>query len=129
MPSEFMTILLRRRSLHLTNELLVAVLFLFLRAVAVGALDAELFESVLERAKGEAEELGGLRDVVVGALHRLQDEVALHVLEVDALRRELETRALGGGRLLADFEREVFDRDVVGPRREEGGPRGRLHPP
>src|SRR6185369_11133944 len=91
-------------------------LFLFVpRARALRALDAELLKTILERSEGKAEELRGLCYVVVGSLHGLHDEVALHVLEVDALGGKLEARALRGrSRLKSHFERQVFGGDVVG---------------
>ena len=70
------------------NVFCAALWLLFFVAVpAVGFFDAEFFQTVLEGAEGEAEELGGLRDVVVRLLHRLRDQVALDVFEVDPLRR------------------------------------------
>ena len=65
-------------------------LLFFVAVFAVRFFDAEFFQTVLEGAEGEAEEFGSLGDVVVGVLHRLRDEIALDVFEIDALRRELK---------------------------------------
>ena len=62
-------------------------LLFFVAVFAVGFFDAEFFQAVLKRAEGEAEEFGGLRDVVVRLLHRLRDQIALDVFEVDPLSR------------------------------------------
>ena len=62
-------------------------LLFFVTVFAVGFFDAEFFQPVLEGAEGEAEEFGGLRDVVVRLLHRLRDQIALDVFEVDPLSR------------------------------------------
>jgi len=51
----------------------------------IRALDAEFFETVLQRAEGEAQEFRRFRDVVVRLLHRLRYQVALDVFEVDPL--------------------------------------------
>ena len=62
-------------------------LLFFVAVSAVGFFDAEFFETVLEGAEGEAEEFGGLGDVVVRLLHRLRDQIALDVLKVDTFGR------------------------------------------
>ena len=56
----------------------------------VGFFDAEFFQAILKSAEGEAEEFGGFGDVVVGLLHRLRDQVALDVFEVDSFSRQFE---------------------------------------
>ena len=56
-------------------------------AGTVSFLDAELFQPILQSAKREAEELCRLRDVVIRLLHRLRDQIALDILEVDAFSR------------------------------------------
>src|SRR6185369_1988129 len=65
-------------------------LFFAFVVVAVRLLDAKLFQAVLKRAEGEAQQFGGFGDVVVGLLHRLRDEIALDVFEIDAFGRQLE---------------------------------------
>ena len=56
-----------------------------------GFLDPKLFQTILQRAKRQAEQLGRLCDVVVGLLHRLHDQIAFDVFETDAFRRQLES--------------------------------------
>jgi hypothetical protein len=55
--------------------------------VTVGFLDAELFQTILKRPKGEAEEFGGFGDVVVRLLHCLRDQVAFDVFKIDPFGR------------------------------------------
>ena len=62
-------------------------LLVLVQILAIRLLDAKLFQTVLQGAESEAEEFGGLGDVVVGLLHRLRDQVALDVFEVDSFGR------------------------------------------
>ena len=83
----------------------------FIPAFPVRLFDAEFFEAVLERAEGEAEQLGRLRDVVVGLLHGLYDEVALDLFKRDAFGRQSKCPGGCGLRLLPNLKRQVFDRN------------------
>src|SRR5215212_182995 len=62
-------------------------LLLFVAVSAVGFFDTELLQTVLQRPEGEAEEFGGLGDVVVRLLHGLCYQVALDVFEVNPFGR------------------------------------------
>ena len=89
------------------------LLLFFLAVIAVGFFDAELFETVLQRAEGEAEELGGLSDVVVGLLHSLRYQVALDVFEINSFSRQLERAFRCWPNVLAYFGRQVFQCDQI----------------
>src|ERR1051326_6924284 len=101
----------------ISHELSIPCGFLWLLAVldllAVRFPDTKLLQAVLKRAEGETEELGGLGDVVVRLLHRLRDEIALHVFEVDPFRRQLERAFRRWSSFLTYFRRQVFRRDQI----------------
>ena len=64
-----------------------SLLFVFFVFLTVRFFDSKLFQTILKRAEGEAEELGGLGDVVVGLVHRLCDQIAFDFFKIDPLRR------------------------------------------
>src|SRR5205814_7262796 len=83
-------------------------------------LDSELFQAVLERAVREAEEASGLRDHPAGALHSLHDELALELLDVDPVSRDLEAVGTRGRRgLEPDLDRQVLGADDAALREED----------
>jgi hypothetical protein len=72
-----------------------------------------------KRAESEAEELGGLGDVVVRLLHRLRDQVALDVFEIDSFGRQLERAFRCWSNILTHFGRQVFGCDQIAFTQEE----------
>ena len=62
-------------------------IYLLFVVLPVSFFDAELLQSILKRSESKTKELGGFGDVVVRLLHRLRDEIALDVLEIDSFRR------------------------------------------
>src|SRR6185369_17729214 len=78
--------LLTTASLQLRQvQKVVDMQLLFLvQILAVRFLDAKLFQTVLQRAESETEELRGLGDVIVSLLHRLRDQITFDIFEVDS---------------------------------------------
>ena len=60
---------------------------------ALRPFDAELVEAILQGAVAHPKHLGGLCNHPVGTFHRLQDQIAFEMLEVDAFGRDLEAIA------------------------------------
>src|SRR5687767_10713402 len=80
---------LRFRPIAELTEELSAVFLVF----SVRFLYPELLQTILKRPECQPEKFCGLGDVIVRLFHRLSDEVALDILEVDSLCGQLE-RAL-----------------------------------
>src|SRR5258708_13054865 len=76
-------------------------------------LDTEFLQAILQSAKGQAQQLRGLRDVVIRLFHGLHDQVALDVFETDTFRWQLEHPLRRGARSLSYLKRQVFDRDQI----------------
>ena len=85
------------------SSLLLCGLLFFVDVFAVRLLDAKLFQTILQRAESQAQELRGLGDVVISLLHRLRDQVALDVFEIDPFGRQLERALRCWSNILTNF--------------------------
>ena len=60
---------------------------------SVGAFDAELLQSILQRAESEAEQFRCFGDVVIGRIHRLENQVLFDFFKINPFGGQFEAAA------------------------------------